>query len=287
MKVRIATADGLIEPGSRASIDGPVRVFGDVLVGGDRELYWHGEAGWTRVGEAPGLRCAVDAPGGILAGTEGGHLLRLRANDLVRLAGFDDARGRDQWHTPWGGPPEVRSLACTPDNILLANVHVGGILRSEDAGRTWRPTVDIEADVHQVRSVWGRSDLVVAASGIGLLISADAGQTWRVHADGLEGSYCRAVAAPDAAILVSASEGPRGRRAAIYRTSLAADRPFERISEWLDGNIDTHALDGFAEHVMYGTPHGEVWESTDTGTTWSRTHQKLASVTSISLVPET
>jgi len=285
MNLRIATADGLVEPGSRAPVTGPVRVFGDVLIAGDRELLWYGDAGWTRVGEAPGLRCAVDAPGGVLAGTEGAHLLRLRANDLVRLPGFETAPGRDEWYTPWGGPPEVRSLACTPDNVLFANVHVGGILRSDDAGRSWTPTVDVDLDVHQVRSVWGRDDLLVAAAAVGLLISADGGHSWRVHAEGLDGTYCRAVAAPDAAILVSASEGPRGRRSAIYRTDPQAERPFERVSDWMDANVDTHALDGIGEHVAFGTATGEVWESTDTGTTWSRTHTKLATVTSLSLVP--
>lgn len=284
MNLRIATADGLFESGSRATVNGPVRVFGDVLIAGDRDLLWHGDAGWVRVGDAPGLRCAVDAPGGVLVGTEGAHLLRLHAADLQRVPGFEQVTGRHEWYTPWGGPPEVRSLACTADNVLFANVHVGGIARSDDGGRTWTPTVDIHLDVHQVRSVWGRGDLVVAAAAVGLLVSTDGGTRWRVHADGLDGTYCRAVAVPDGAILVSASEGPRGHRAAIYRTSIHADRPFERVTDWMEGNVDSHALDGIGETIVYGTPSGDVWESVDTGTTWHRTHHRLPSVTSLSLL---
>lgn len=284
MDLRIATASGLVADDSRALPAGPARVFGDALIVGDRDLFWHAESGWTKVGAAPGLRCAVDAPGGLVVGTEGAHLLRRRGDGLVRIDGFETVPGRDEWYTPWGGPPEVRSLACTADNVLLANVHVGGIARSDDAGRNWTATIDLHADVHQVRSVWGRGDLVVAAAAVGLCISVDGGRTWRVHDDGLDHTYCRAVAVPDAAILVSASEGPRGRHSAIYRTSIHADRPFERVTDWMTGNVDTAALDGMGERVVYGTAGGEVWESTDSGTTWEQRHKGLAPVTSLSLV---
>jgi hypothetical protein len=285
MNLRIATAAGLVDPGSRAPADGPVRVFGDALIVGDRHLYWHGDAGWNEIGEAPGLRCAVDAPGGLVVGTEGAHLLRLGPTGLTRIDAFETVEGRDDWYTPWGGPPEVRSLACTADNVLLANVHVGGIARSDDAGRTWQPTIDIHFDVHQVRSIWGRGDLVVAAAAVGLCVSRDGGRTWRVRAEGLHATYCRAVAVPDGSILVSASEGPRGKQSAIYRTSIHGDTPFERVTDWMTGNVDTAALDGFGDHAVFGTADGDVWESDDAGATWERTHHGLAPVTSVSLVP--
>jgi len=285
MKLRIATATGLLDQRSGALGDGPVRVFGDALIVGDRHLYWYGDTGWSEIGEAPGLRCAVDAPGGLVVGTEGAHLLRLGATGLTRIPAFETMPGRAEWYTPWGGPPEVRSLACTADNVLLANVHVGGIARSDDSGRSWTPTIDLHFDVHQVRSIWGRGDLVVAAAAVGLCVSRDAGRTWRVRAEGLDATYCRAVAVPDEAILVSASEGPRGKRAAIYRTSIHSDTTFERVTDWMAANVDTAALDGFGEHAVFGTASGEVWQSDDSGATWERTHHGLAPVTSVALVP--
>jgi len=285
MNLRIATAAGLVDPGSGAPADGPVRVFGDALIVGDHRLFWHGEAGWYEIGQAHGLRCAVDAPGGLVVGTEGAHLLRLGPTGLTRIEAFETMEGRDDWYTPWGGPPEVRSLACTADNVLLANVHVGGIARSDDSGRTWKPTMDIHFDVHQVRSIWGRGDLVVAAAAVGLCISRDGGVTWRVSAEGLDHTYCRAVAVPDEAILVSASEGPRGKQSAVYRTSIHGDTPFERVTDWMVGNVDTAALDGFGTQAAFGTASGEVWQSSDSGATWSRTHHGLAPVTSLSLLP--
>ena len=286
MNLRIATAGGLIESasGATSTVGGPVRVFGDVLIAGGRRVLWRGVTGWTELGQTSGVVCAIDAPGGLIVGAEGAHLYQLGPDGLEVLDGFETVPGRDEWYTPWGSPPEVRSLACTPDNVLLANVHVGGIARSEDGGRTWEPTVDIHDDVHQVRSVWGRDDLVVAAAAAGLLVSTDSGLTWRTHTRGLHATYCRAVAVPDEAILVSASEGPRGRQSAIYRTNIRGDERFERVTDWIDGNVDSHALDGLGDLAAFGTPTGEVYESTDAGTTWTRTHTGLSPVTSLTIV---
>jgi hypothetical protein len=135
-----------------------------------------------------------------------------------------------------------------------------------------------------VRSIWGRGDLVVAAAAVGLCISRDSGASWRVHAEGLDATYCRAVAVPDEAILVSASEGPRGHQSAVYRTNIHATERFERVTQWIDGNVDSHALDAVGTDAAFGTPRGEVYESTDSGATWVRRHHGLAPVTSLSLV---
>jgi hypothetical protein len=54
-------------------------------------------------------------------------------------------------------------------------VHVGGILHTSDRGPTWNPTIDIDADVHQVATAEG---LVLAAGGRGLSTSTEKGATW-------------------------------------------------------------------------------------------------------------
>jgi hypothetical protein len=284
-RLRIGTADGLVEPPDGVTIAGPTRVFGDAALGADGRVLWHSGNGWTELGQGTELLCAVDAPGGLLIGTEGAHLLQVRPTGLTRVGSFDEVAGRDEWYTPWGGLPETRSLACTDDNVLLASVHVGGIPRSEDLGRTWSATIDIEADVHQVHSVPGRPSVVVAAAAVGCCRSDDGGVTWRVMADGLHATYCRAIAIAGDAIVMSASEGPRGRQSALYRRPLEGTAPFERVTDWIEGNIDTHALDALDDHIVFGTRHGVVWQSTDAGTTWDVLVDKLAPVTSLSLLP--
>ncbi len=284
-RLRVGTVEGLIEPPDGVTVAGPTRVFGDAALGADGRVLWYASGRWSELARGPDLLCAADAPGGLLIGTEGAHLVQVRAEGLARIAGFDAIEGRDAWHTPWGGLPETRSLAVTDDNVLLASVHVGGIPRSDDLGRTWSPTIDIEADVHQVRALPGRPEVVVAASAVGCCRSDDRGVTWRVMADGLHATYCRAVAVAGDALIVSASEGPRGRQSALYRRPLDGTSPFERITDWIEGNVDTHALDALGDQVVFGTRAGVVWQSTDAGTSWEILLDKLAPVTSLSLLP--
>ena len=98
------------------------------------------------------------------------------------------------------------------------NVHVGGILRTDDGGGAWTPTIDIDADVHHVTTAEG---MVLAACAGGLSVSTDRGVTWSTRTDGLDARYSRAVAVCGDAVLVSASNGPRGGKAAVYRGPLA------------------------------------------------------------------
>jgi hypothetical protein len=284
-RLRIGTVDGLIEPPDGLTVSGPTRVFGDAALGADGRVLWHGSNGWTELARGPDLLCAVDAPGGLLIGTEGAHLTRVTPDGLARLEGFERTDGRDGWYTPWGGAPETRSITRTEDNVILVSVHVGGIPRSDDGGRTWAPTIDIEADVHQVRAAVDRAELVVAAAAVGFCRSDDGGVSWRVIAEGLHATYCRALALTGDTVFISASEGPRGRRSAIYRRGLESSAPFERVTDWIEGNVDSHALDALGDDVVFGTRAGSVSRSTDNGATWEVVHDDLAPVTSVSLVP--
>src|SRR5947207_10311236 len=98
-----------------------------------------------------GLRtnCLLPSARGLLVGTSEACLLRLRNGGVERVGGFDKVEGRDGWYTPWGGPPDTRSMSEGPDGMLYVNVHVGGIPVSTD-GERFRPTIDVDADVHQV-----------------------------------------------------------------------------------------------------------------------------------------
>ncbi|HEX2031316.1 MAG TPA: hypothetical protein VHL78_07960, partial [Actinomycetota bacterium] len=193
-----------------------------------------------------------------------------------------------RWHTPWRGPPDTRSLSAGPDGTLYANVHVGGILRSQD-GESWTPTIDIDADVHQVLAHPDRPDTVLAACAWGLAVSRDRGATWSIEYDGLHGRYCRAVAVAGDAVLVSASTGPFTDRAAVYRRALDADRPFERCSdglpEWFPANIDSHCLAASGDTVAFGTGDGRVFRSDDRGRIWEEAASGLPPVRAVVFGP--
>ena len=81
--------------------------------------------------------CLLPTQAGVLVGTSEAHLSKLADNGFEPVSSFDHAEGRDAWFTPWGGPPAVRSMSTDPDGAIYANVHVGGVLRSRDGGRSW------------------------------------------------------------------------------------------------------------------------------------------------------
>jgi len=238
-----------------------------------RTLAESSHGSWRELGRVGRFRvtCLGAAGKELLVGTAEAHLLRLGANGPERAKSFDRVKGREEWYTPWGGAPDTRSVAGGADGALYVNVHVGGIPRSRDQGRSWQPTIDVEVDVHQVLAHPRHERLVLAATAYGLAVSEDGGDTWRLETDGLDAYYCRAVTLSGDTVLVSASRGPDGALAAVYRKPLGSDA-FERcrrgLPPWFDGNVDTGWLVGAGEDVAFGTEDGRVFVSPDEGSTW-------------------
>jgi hypothetical protein len=245
------------------------------------------EGAWSDVATAPtDLACLLPTPDGAWCGTADGHLLRLRGGAFAPVTGFDAVAGRDTWHAVPSGDPYVRSLSVTADDrALLAGVHVGGIPRSGNGGSSWKPTIDVEADVHQVRADPGDPRLVLAPAGYGLAVSRDAGVTWAITTDGMHAGYSRAVAFITDAALVSVSDGPRGGRSAIYRWDVTAGGPLTKVEdglpEWLDGNVDTGTLDAHRETAAFADAGGTVYVSADGGRSFTTLGSDLGPVHAI------
>jgi hypothetical protein len=246
---------------------------------------------WTDVARSElDLLCLAATSHGVFAGTEEAHLLRFVGDDgtLAPVEAFGTVEGRETWFTPWGGPPAVRSIAQDLAGRLHVNVHVGGIPRSLDAGASWVPTIDIDADVHQVVAHPIQPDVVLAAGAVGLAVSVDGGSSWRIEREGLHATYARAVAVAGAWVLLSVSNGPRGGRGAVYRTALEPGSTFERctlgLPEWFDGNIDSGWLDARGSEVAFGTGDGDVFVSDDAGERWTRAATNLPSIRAVCFV---
>ncbi len=234
-------------------------------------------------------RCLLPVDGGVLVGTANARMAFARPGSVEMLASFDRAEGRDRWYTPWGGPPDTRSLSAGPGGVLFANVHVGGILRADDPGGTWHPTIDIDADVHQVLADPGKADHVVAATALGLAESLDAGATWRFVTDGLHAEYARAVAMQGEDLFMSASVGPRGGRAALYRRSPGAAgfaRCTAGLPEWFGTNIDSHHLAAHGGLVVFGA-EGRIFASEDGGESWRDVGTAYPEITCVAIAPGT
>ena len=264
-----------------------------------RQIWCHDGGGWERAASLDDVAGADDLEavcladtranqtGGILVGTSRARLLRIAADGKVEFVeAFDEAPGRDRWFTPWGGPPDTRTISEDAQNVFV-NVHVGGVLRSRDEGASWEPTIDIGADVHQVATGDGK---VYAAGARGLSVSDNGGDHWELHAEGLHARYCRAVAVCGDRLLLSASEGPGGGRAALYRSDLSGAR-FERcregLPEWFEGNLDSGCVDALPDGTLaaFGTAEGELFASSDQGAGWKRIATGLGRVRAVRVLP--
>lgn len=293
----IRAADGGADLEDRSITAMAADRWGVYALADGRTLYRRTAGPWVEVEEVSGPpgRCLLAAEEGLFVGTAEAGLLRLNEGVLDEVAGFGAVSGRDAWYTPWGGPPDTRSMARGADGTIFANVHVGGIPRSRDGGTRWDHTIDIDADVHQVTAHPTDPAVVVAACARGLAQSRDGGTTWETTSDGLHAPYCRAVAmagddpeAPDI-VLVTASTGPRTDHAAIYRRGLS-DPVFERCTDglpgWFGSNLDTHRLASSGSTVALGTGDGAAYHSEDAGRTWHRSAEGLPPVTCILIAPD-
>jgi len=297
-RILVATSDGLHTFDERGS-PGPVDLAGrDLTTVASRrnelwaavegsELWEAAETPWTRVASLRGHRAtSLVTTDEVLVGSSEARLFRLVGGDLEPIASFDRVEGRSTWYTPWGGPPDTRSFSEW-DEAVYVNVHVGGILRTLDGGETWSATIDIDADVHQVTTAEG---LVLAASARGLALSTDRGVTWTYRREGLEANYSRAVTVCGDAVLLSASNGPRGGRSGVYRAALAGGG-FERcrtgLPEWFDDNIDTYCLDAHPDHslIAFGTSDGRLFASEDSGSVWEEVASGLPSPQRVLVLP--
>lgn len=288
MKVLVGTAEGLMDAawGRTVAFEGHdvVAVSGGwAVLDGKRLATLQGGLGPAVDG--PRVNCVDAQPGAEpLVGTADAHLYRVGA-EARRVDSFEGAEDRDQWYTPWGGPPDVRSLCTTATGAVLVNVHVGGILRSGDGAASWRATIDLHADVHQVLAHDG---MAFAACALGLAASHDDGNTWSLADEGLHATYSRAVTVAGHSVLLSVSGGPGGHQAAVYRRALGAGGGFQRcrtgLPEWFDGNVDTFCLAGAPDgSAALGTRSGDVYLSTDEGAAWDLAASGLPTVRCVTL----
>jgi hypothetical protein len=264
----------------------PDTVYAGLREGGVRRSD-DGGATWVdcRLPEPGVFSLAVSAADGrVYAGTEPSRLFE--SNDAGTTWEALDALLELPSRPTWSFPPRpwtshVRWIAPSPhdENLLLAGIELGGLMRSADGGRSWedhRPGA--QRDVHCLAwhpRVAGRA---YEAGGGGSAFSVDGGETWTPADEGRDRNYTWALAVdPDDPDLwyVSASTGPfaahgRGEpHAHLYRRR--ADGPWETLGGGLPEPLPAmpYALLATDGRLFAGLADGQLWESRDRGDTWA------------------
>jgi hypothetical protein len=283
----VGTGDGLLELDvgggvTRRALPGVAvtNVSGDWAVADEQVVALEDGRRWA-LPEGLAPRCLLALGGGrTLVGTSDARLVIVGDPDGPAVdRAFDGITTRPGWSTPWGAPPDVRSLTMGSGG-LLAGVHVGGVWR-RDPDR-WIEVVPAEADDHQVVA---DGDVVAVAAAVGVGQSVDGGDTWSWSTEGLHARYCRAVALAGDWLLASASTGPATRQAAVYRRPLDDPaRPFalcgggSGLPAMFPHNIDTFGLVAAGNLVAVGERYGRVYLSDDSGGTWHKLAEALPGV---------
>lgn len=227
-------------------------------------------------GRGSRLVAAIDSGSGVClhvhgdvvyVGGDGGSLWRLGDRELLPVRSFEDAPSRNEWYTPWGGPPSVFSMADDGANLYVS-VHVGGILASDDNGHSWRVTIDLHDDVHQVAVRKGDGTLFAATGMNGLAESSDGGRSWFHHTRGLHGTYLLAAAVSSQGVLVGASSGPSANDGAVYLFDGERFAPVEGLPGRLHGAVGPRRIVADGDHAALIDPDGNVHVSDDGGRRW-------------------
>jgi photosystem II stability/assembly factor-like uncharacterized protein len=222
--------------------------------------------------------------GAVYAGCEPSMLFRSRdgGESWEELSALREIPSAPTWSfppRPWTS--HVRWIAPSPHegDRLLVGIELGGVMLSEDGGRTWKDhRPGAQPDCHALAWHPSAEGRAYEAAGGGAAWSSDGGETWRGADEGRERHYTWALAVdpvdPDRWYL-SAAPGPMQAHrdgpadAHIYRWQ--GQGPWERLTNGLPDPLDSmpYALAAADEAVYAALLDGRLYRSSDRGDTWA------------------
>lgn len=155
-------------------------------------------------------------------------------------------------HVRWIEPDASRSPA------LYIGIELGGVMRSEDEGRTWEDRKPgSQDDCHQLVTTPGAPGRIYEAAGGGYAESRDGGTTWETNNDGLDPhTYLVGIAVDSGdpgTVIVSGATGPR----TAYRADTAETYLYRRQEEapWQRIEKGFPAPEGTTVSALVAHPH--------------------------------
>ncbi len=250
-----------------------------IYVGTERSgLFVSRDAGATWSRPTPGVpvpnlfALLALSDGSVLAGTWPVGLFRRGPDPAAAWTEVDAVRGQPEgWSFPPnpGLGPRLRCLAADPGDgaRLYAGIEVGGVLGSDDGGRSWRPLNEGlgDPDVHELVCSRSRAGLMVAACGEGVYASESRGSDWHTVTPPGGRTYGMVVAEDgEGVVYVGLARrrpngwvGPGGADGALF-ASRDAGASWSSLLEGSRGGIMALAADPEGRGVYAGLSTGEL-----------------------------
>jgi len=245
----------------------------------------------------------------LYAGTEPAHLFESLdyGETWTALPALRQVPDTDKWTFP--APPHeghVKSIVIDPRDaeVLFVGIEQGALLKSIDAGRTWReltgfakPEDRAYKDVHRVVLRPANPDDVYMPSGIGLYASHDAGETWERITD----RTCR-IGYPDQFLISPLDDrmlfmAGSAKSPGDWRTSHHADATVMRsvdggrswdpagdgLAQNMRGNIEAMSLGSYPGGftLFAATTAGDVFATDDEAQSWRLIASGLAPISKV------
>jgi photosystem II stability/assembly factor-like uncharacterized protein len=271
---------------------------------------WQAKMHGLNVKHVFSLGCAQRAGNVVIyAGTEPAHLFESLdyGESWTELPALRDVPDTDKWTFP--APPHeghVKSIVSDPRdaNVIFAGIEQGALLKSTDAGQTWRelagfakPDDRAYKDVHRVVLRPANPDDVFMPSGIGLYASHDAGETWERVTD-----RTARIGYPDQFLISPLDDGTMfmagsAQSPGQWRTSHHADATVMRsvdggktweqagtgLPQSMRGNIEAMSLESYPGGftLFAATTAGDVFASSDQAESWRVIASGLAPISKV------
>jgi len=214
-------------------------------------------------------------PGSVMAGTIPAAVYRKNGGGWQELEGVRLASSGATFPPSPELQSRTRYLAAEPRNParLYAGIEVGGLLVSDDAGKSWRAASDglTDLDVHEVLPCERTPGLVLAACGDKAFRSRDRGARWEeITPPSHDYGMSLAEDGAGAVYLGSATGRPNtwlresGAGAAIFRSTDAGSR-WEIVAEKLRGGVMSMCASPDGRGIVAGTSDGELISIDDSG----------------------
>ncbi len=273
--------------GERPVVAGVSRKDIGVIVD-EHEVWIRSGTRWTEAAASDDALHSIERTkdGRFLVGTERARIAWVEGGRLAYIESFDAVPERHLWDTPYGAPPELRSLAVSTDGTIYANVHVGWIVRSRDGGTSWTSVRrGLNRDVHMVAAHPTNPATVFAATADGFHISHDHGDSFHRRAEGMKYYYQRAVACfPGRDVYLASTARHNGGSDALLFRSMDEGEHWVQVKGLprVDRNINTWQVatfpDGRALAVVRDT---DLYASEDWGVSWTKVREGLPTVNAI------